>query len=66
MMTVKVADFGLSRDIYIADYYTMTHSVPLPVKWLAPEALFDRVFSEKSDIVSSNCLYNIFSYIQVE
>ena len=46
-MTVKVADFGLSRDIYATDYYTMSHSVPLPVKWLEHEALFDRVFNEK-------------------
>ena len=51
-MTVKVADFGLSRDIYATDYYTMSQSVPLPVKWLAPEALFDRVFNEKTDVVS--------------
>ena len=52
-MTVKVADFGLSRDIYVTDYYTMSQSAPLPVKWLAPEALFDRVFNEKTDVVSS-------------
>ena len=51
-MTVKVADFGLSRDVYITDYYVMNKSNPLPVKWLAPEALFDKVFSENTDVIS--------------
>ena len=52
-ITAKVADFGLSRDVYVTDYYMMKHSAPLPVKWLAPEALFDRKFTEKTDVVSS-------------
>ena len=53
-MVVKVADFGLSRDIYVSDYYSLDHSAPLPVKWLAPEAIFDGVFTIKSDVVSDN------------
>ena len=57
-MTVKVADFGLSRDVYVTDYYVMKHSVPLPVKWLAPEALFDRKFTEKTDVVSAIKLHS--------
>ena len=54
-MTVKVADFGLARDMYTESYYTVQNKKnPLPVKWLAPEALLDRKFTEKTDVVSEN------------
>ena len=51
-MVAKVADFGLSRDVYLTDYYKLDHSAPLPVKWLSPEALVDKVFTSQSDVVS--------------
>ena len=50
---VKVADFGLARDIYSNEYYRAENkSRPLPVKWMAPEALDDFKFTTKSDVVS--------------
>ena len=51
-MTVKVADFGFSRDMYRSDYYRLSRNTLLPVKWLAPESLQDKVFTVKSDVVS--------------
>ena len=62
-MVAKVADFGLSRDTYASDYYKLDHPALLPVKWLALEALFDKCFTTKSDVVSvinfsqSACIY---------
>ena len=53
-MVAKVGDFGFSRDVYISDYYRLDHSALLPVKWLAPEALFDKKFLTESDVVSGN------------
>ena len=51
-LRVKVADFGLSRDIYSSDYYRLTHKTRLPVKWMAPESLYMNKYNEKTDVVS--------------
>ena len=57
-ITAKVADFGLSRDVYVTDYYKIGQNTPLPVKWLAPEALIDQVFTTQSDVVSTVFISN--------
>ena len=47
---MKIADFGLARDIHKIDYYRKTTDGRLPVKWMALEALFDRVYTTQSDV----------------
>ena len=52
-MVVKVADFGLSRDIYERDYYSSdNHKAKLPVKWMALESLEKSIYNVKTDVVS--------------
>ena len=51
---IKIADFGLARDIYEADYYRVEDKTrPLPIKWMAIEALEELKFTSKSDVVST-------------
>lgn len=51
-LTVKIGDFGMTRDIYETDYYRKGTKGLLPVRWMAPESLKDGVFSSSSDVWS--------------
>lgn len=51
-LTVKVGDFGMTRDVYERDYYRKGSKGLLPVRWMAPESLKDGVFSSYSDVWS--------------
>jgi len=51
--TIKVADFGLTKDIYTSEYYRADKHAALPFKWMALESILDQYFNEKSDVVCS-------------
>lgn len=51
-MTVKIGDFGMSRQIYTGDYYRKGNKGEMPVRWMAPESLGEGIFTSQSDIWS--------------
>ncbi|KAL6421509.1 hypothetical protein ACFW04_014280 [Cataglyphis niger] len=48
--TVKIADFGMARDIYRSDYYRKGGKAMLPIKWMPPESFLDGIFTTKTDV----------------
>ncbi|XP_068145947.1 LOW QUALITY PROTEIN: tyrosine-protein kinase receptor [Drosophila tropicalis] len=59
---VKIADFGMSRDIYRSDYYRKGGKAMLPIKWMPPEAFLDGIFTSKTDVWSFGILlWEVFS-----
>ncbi|KAL2090927.1 hypothetical protein ACEWY4_013190 [Coilia grayii] len=56
--TVKVADFGMARDVFDKEYYSIQDhkKAKLPVKWMALESLQTQKFSTKSDVWSFGVL----------
>ncbi|KAH8369355.1 hypothetical protein KR009_008841, partial [Drosophila setifemur] len=51
-LTVKIGDFGMTRDVYETDYYRKGTKGLLPVRWMPPESLRDGVYSSASDVFS--------------
>ncbi|NXI73263.1 FLT3 kinase, partial [Anseranas semipalmata] len=59
---VKICDFGLARDVVNDSNYIIRGNARLPVKWMAPESLFERTYTMKSDVWSYGILlWEIFS-----
>lgn len=47
---VKIADFGMAKDIYRNDYYKKGTKTIMPVKWMPPESFMDGLFTAKTDV----------------
>jgi len=62
-LTVKISDLGLARNIYTNEIYEIKNKRPLPLRWMAPESIFDGFFTSKSDVWSFGILMSeIFNY----
>ncbi|KAB7495798.1 Vascular endothelial growth factor receptor 1 [Armadillidium nasatum] len=49
---VKICDFGLSRKMYENNVYLKKSDEMMPIKWMAPEAIEQKIFSIQSDVWS--------------
>lgn len=49
---IKISDFGMSRNLYSADYYRIEGKALLPIRWMAWESVLLGKFTTKSDVWS--------------
>ena len=52
-----MADFGLTEDMYGANYFRRRKSETgseekVPIKWMAPESIENGIYTEASDVVN--------------
>ena len=53
---IKVADFGLTEDMYVRNYFRHDKSEggseeKVPIRWMAPESIESDIYNERTDVV---------------
>jgi serine/threonine protein kinase len=52
-----VADFGFAKDVMANSIYERkSRDGKLPIRWMAPESLYDNIYSSQSDVWSFGVL----------
>ncbi|CAF0874579.1 unnamed protein product [Rotaria sp. Silwood1] len=60
--SVKLADFGLSRQLKVDNSYYKASKGKLPIKWMAPESINFRRFTHLSDVwMFAVCMWEILT-----
>lgn len=49
-LTIKISDFGMSRNLYSSDYYRIQGRAVLPIRWMAWESILLGKFTTSSDV----------------
>ncbi|XP_062512039.1 fibroblast growth factor receptor 2-like isoform X2 [Corticium candelabrum] len=53
---LKICDFGMAKDVTYHGYYRQKSKRMLPAKWMSPEAMIDKRYTEASDVWSYGVL----------
>ena len=61
-LSIKIADFGLAKDVYCTEYYRIDKHTTLPIKWMSLESSLDGYFDEKTDVVCTYVRKKIFMF----
>ena len=64
---IKVADFGLSEDMYSLNYFRrdreeiIARDEKVPIRWMAPESIENYRYDESTDVVGCKQYYVVIS-----
>ncbi|XP_066298162.1 muscle, skeletal receptor tyrosine protein kinase-like isoform X3 [Branchiostoma lanceolatum] len=62
-LTVKIADFGLARQMYSSDYYKADENDAVPIRWMPPESILYNKYTTESDVWAYGVvLWEVYSF----